>query len=274
MDGLQRLTTFTRFLGDELKLAGLANGAPSASEHILEGKYFTDLSIGLRERVEDTALTMYILDAKAPERARLDIFERVNSGEPLSRQQMRNAIYNGPGTKWLAAATSGKPFLDATGRTLNRRTMRDREAVNRFCAFKLFGWKAYDSGDLDRFLADCLLKMNEMSESQLLKLREEFDESMRLNYKYFGKHAFRKSLTAHGPDCQRTVINISLFDVCAVGFSHANLPHNSIKERIINLVKDATFESEITSSTNSTQAVHTRFEMMGHIFNAIDASEN
>lgn len=139
VDGLQRLTTFVRFLENKFKLTDLSNENTETMEHTLEGKYFKDLPIGLRERVEDTGLTMYILDAKAPERARLDVFERVNSGEPLTRQQMRNALYNGTGTRWLAEAAEGKPFQKATGGTLNDRTMRDREAINRFCAFQLLG---------------------------------------------------------------------------------------------------------------------------------------
>src|SRR5450830_1477801 len=130
VDGLQRLTTFARFLGNELRLTGLTS--ENVSGHALEGKYFSELPLNLQERVQDTQLTMYILDAKAPERARLDIFERVNSGEPLTRQQMRNALYNGPATQWLKLAAEKDSFRDATGRSLNVKTMRDREAINRF----------------------------------------------------------------------------------------------------------------------------------------------
>ena len=266
VDGLQRLRTFVRFLSNDLKLTGLAGDNAEKTEHILEGKYFRDLPIGLQERVGDTALTMYILDAKAPERARLDIFERVNSGEPLTRQQMRNAIYSGHGTKWLADATSGKAFLSATAESLNKRTMRDREAVNRFCAFKLFGWEAYKSSDLDRFLADCLLKMNETSASDRDNLRKDFDRAMTLNHRYFGIHAFRKSLSSENRYRQRSVINISLFEVCSVAFSQQRPIDKNIKKKIIKLVKNPTFEDAITYSTNSTKAVRTRFEMMEMVF--------
>ena len=44
---------------------------------------------------------MYIVDSKAPPRARLDIFERVNGGEPLTRQQMRNCLFMGKATQFL-----------------------------------------------------------------------------------------------------------------------------------------------------------------------------
>ena len=139
VDGLQRLTTFSRFLDNQFRLEGLASGDKKSGSHSLEGKYYKQLPINLQERVQDTQLTMYILDAKAPERARLDIFERVNSGEPLTRQQMRNALYSGPATEWLRDASKGKAFQTATGGSLNPKTMRDREAINRFCAFSLLG---------------------------------------------------------------------------------------------------------------------------------------
>ncbi len=90
VDGQQRLVTFKRFLADDFPLTKLGEGHP------LNGHRFSDLPIYLQERVEDTQLTLNILDHNTPERARLDIFQRVNSGETLTRQQMRNALYYGP----------------------------------------------------------------------------------------------------------------------------------------------------------------------------------
>ena len=86
VDGLQRLSTFQRFVNDKLKLK-----LPTQEE--LNGKRFSELSPKLQNRIEDCNLILYIIDAKVPERARLDIFERVNGGVPLTRQQMRNCLY-------------------------------------------------------------------------------------------------------------------------------------------------------------------------------------
>ena len=41
---------------------------------------------------------LYIIDAKVPERARLDIFEHVDGGVALTRQQMRNCLHMGKAT--------------------------------------------------------------------------------------------------------------------------------------------------------------------------------
>lgn len=273
VDGLQRLTTFSRFLGNHFKLTGLASGEDGKASNELEGKYFAQLPLGLQERVLDTQLTMYILDAKAPERARLDIFERVNSGEPLTRQQMRNALYNGVGTNWLKEAAAGAPFQAATGRSLNPKTMRDREAINRFCAFKLLGRDKYKTSDMDGFLADGLAALSSLQEHERRQLREKFDTAMLLNHKLFGEHAFRKSL-ASAVKSYRTVINISLFEVCAVTMS--SLPtklddasERQLQETVVELVNNPQFDRWITYSTNGTSSVQGRFASMEKLISQI-----
>lgn len=266
VDGLQRLTTFARFLDGELKLTGLSNADEQGSKE-LDGKFYDDLPINLQERVADTQLTMYILDAKAPERARLDIFERVNSGAVLTRQQMRNALFNGPATRWLKAAAEAEPFQKATAGSLDSKTMRDREAINRFCAFAVLGPEDYNSGDMDGYLAKSLHALAKMDEDQRGALRHRFDASMNLNFELFGQHAFRKSLASESVDAPRSVINISLFETTAVALSkiHDQLGENeyeSLRETIEGLVHDEDFARAITYSTNSTQAVRTRFAIM------------
>lgn len=267
VDGLQRLTTFARFVGGELKLTGLAGEGHGPGSHALEGRTFQTLPLNLQERVLDTQLTMYILDAKAPERARLDIFERVNSGEPLTRQQMRNALYNGPATQWLKRAAESVAFLAATQRKLNPKTMRDREAINRFCAFKLLGWEHYTTGDMDGFLAEGLGALSALSDSSREELLQTFERVMVLNRHLFKDHAFRKSLASEYAGAAKTVINISLFEVCAVAMSESyilNGPslHPILAEVVVSLVRDEEFARAITYSTNSTAAVQRRFALM------------
>lgn len=266
VDGLQRLTTFARFVGNDLKLTGLVSGERTGS-HELEGKTFDRLPLNLQERVLDTQLTMYILDAKAPERARLDIFERVNSGAQLTRQQMRNALYNGPATQWLKQAAEGEPFKKATAGSLDSKAMRDREAINRFCAFALLGWESYTAGDMDSFLAQGLKRLADISDGERKTLREDFDAAMSLSSRLFGPHAFRKSLASEWVDAARSVINISLFEVSAVilarfaRFSDGS-DDDEIREIIENLVRDDDFARSITYSTNSTQPVKKRFSTL------------
>jgi hypothetical protein len=266
VDGLQRLSTFQAFLTNKLRLTGLGK------DHPLEGKRFNDLLVKLQERVEDTQLTLYILDKSAPEAARLDIFDRVNSGIPLSRQQMRNALYNGKATRWLARMADEAQFLSVTGGSLSRLTMRDREAINRFLGFHILNWRTYTSGDIDLFLAQALSELNKQNDEHINGLTKQFLASMHRNEVLFNRHAFRKSLVDAGPNgnarlAYRSVINISLFDVLSVLFvkisdKQISSDGEAIRAKIVELLADANFVNSITYSTNSTVQVRTRFTMM------------
>ena len=264
VDGLQRLSTFRRFLDDELKLSFAK--AEEDPPHPLEGKRFSGLELKLQERVEDTQLTLYILDSKAPERAKLDIFERVNSGEPLTRQQMRNCLYSGEATRWLKRCAESPAFLAATGGSLRAKTMRDREAVNRFCAFAILGWTHYRSGEMDSFLAEALDTMNKMNAPELNRLEARFLRAMSVNESLFKRHAFRKSLHTEN-DANRSALNIALFDVCSVVLSLIDEGIIStrgvaIKDSIAALLNDEAFNNSITYATNDKKRVATRFEKM------------
>ena len=43
----------------------------------------------------------------------MEIFERVNGGTRLSRQQMRNALYCGEATKWLKETAECEMFFSS-----------------------------------------------------------------------------------------------------------------------------------------------------------------
>ncbi len=273
VDGLQRITTFLNYVNDEFKIRGTGLNDGGNRESSIEGKKFSQLPLKLQERILDTQLIMYILDANAPERARLDIFERVNSGIALSRQQMRNAVYNGPATRWLKKAVESELFHAATGYALKPEIMRDREAVNRFCAFSILGVDEY-RGDMDEFLAKALRYMNDPdNEACLNDLMKKFNRSLQSNRQLFKRHAFRKSLVFEGPGIKRGKLNISLFDVCTVLLAEfpeeisleSELGHK-IREAMVNLIDDEQFNSAISYFTNNTKSVRTRFELATKAF--------
>lgn len=256
VDGLQRLSTFHRFLKNELRLK-----LPKQAQ--LDRKHFQDLSPKLQNRVEDCNLVLYIIDDKVPEQARLDIFERVNSGVPLTRQQMRNSLYMGPATRFLKEEAGTEIFVKATGHSLRTPTMRDREFVNRFCAFHLLPLEVYRD-DMDDFLARTLERMNEMDAPALDALSAEFRNSLRNNFSVFGEHAFRKHVP--GQD-RRSILNASLWDVMITGL--ARIPESTVKARaeglkarFYALMDDQAFNQSITYGPNSGNQVRHRFGVM------------
>ncbi len=270
VDGLQRLSTFHRFLEDDLALR-----LPGQAE--LDGKRFSELSPKLQNRVEDCNLVLYIVDAKVPERARLDIFERVNGGVPLSRQQMRNCLYMGPGTRFLREHAESDLFREATGHSLRADKMRDREFVNRFCAFQLLPIETYsDEGRMDEWLARALSHMNQRPPAELDALGAAFRATLRINHEIFGKHAFRKHTRWQS---HRSVLNASLWDVMSTGLSKvpeaaARARASTLRERFFGLMESDRFIKSITYGPNTANQVRHRFTtfraMLQDIFGAID----
>lgn len=263
VDGLQRLSTFKRFVNDELALK-----LPESNE--LNGKTFTELTPKLQNRIEDCNLILYIIDSKVPERARLDIFDRVNGGVPLTRQQMRNSLYMGKATRFLKAEASTDLFRKATGNSLDSRTMRDREFVNRFCAFTLVSLDNY-KGDMDEHLAAGLINLNMRTEVFVESLSQKFRRSLTNNFKVFGKHAFRKHTS---PDDSRSLINASLWDTMIVGLARysesvVEAKAEKLRQAFYGLIEDSTFKSSITYSTNDVKKVLTRFNMTSEMLREI-----
>jgi len=270
VDGQQRLTTLKRFLNNELHL-------DLEDRRDLHTKTFEHLEPRLQNRVEDCQLRCYIIDHKVPERARLDIFERVNSGEGLTRQQMRNALYNGPATQFLRDEASTELFLDATGRSLDAKKMQDREFVNRFCSFSLLPLddkeKGY-KGDMDDWLARGLRAVEKLPEVDRKHLSEKFRLGLRNNFTVFGKQAFRKHRQA---EQKRSIINASIFDVMISELSKRDeatvaSKADALREAFVKRMDDQEFVSAVTYGPNTPKEVRKRFEiasaMMKEVFDA------
>lgn len=270
VDGRQRLTTLRHFLSGSLRL-----NLPDRTE--LHRKSFGSLEPRLQNRIEDCQLHFYIIDHNVPERARLDIFERVNGGEVLTRQQMRNAIFNGPATIFLRKEAETDIFRKATGGSLNKKKMQDREFVNRFCSFRLLRLEEY-KGDMDEWLAKSLQAINAAARGSsdsapplVRELRARLERSLRNNYAVFGEHAFRK----HYPYSQRRgVINASLFDVMSTNLSNYEeeevlSKREDLRAGFFELMTDETFLRSITYSPNTPNVVRTRFGIAGELFEGV-----
>ena len=261
VDGLQRLSTFQRFVNNELQLQ--LKDRPE-----LHKKSFNDLAPKLQNRIEDCQLILYIIDAKVPEQTRLDIFERVNGGVPLTRQQMRNCMFVGDATRFLKDESRTEVFLKATGRSLNTKTMRDREFVNRFCAFQILDLDEYK--DMDKFLAESLIKMNK--EPELLPtLSSQFRTTLANNFHLFSRYAFRRHTRNQSV---RGVFNAALWDVMSTGLSRYS--ENLVKERskalkdgFYSLMENTAFEEAITLGTGHPRRVRTRFGMTRAMFQEV-----
>lgn len=254
VDGLQRLTTFARYLSNEFAL-NLANKQ-------LYGKRFDDLLPKLKNRLEDAQLILYVIDEAVPDQAKFDIFERVNGGVPLTRQQMRNCLYQGQATRWLRTEAESVTFIEATGGSLRSETMRDREVINRFCSFYLLGYKKH-KGNTDAFLADGLKRMNRLPDDELERLQHRLQRGLKNNMRVFGKHAFRKRW--RGKE-RRSRFNVALFDAFSVLLGKRQSTKverhaDELLEGYFDLMDDTDFVTAISNATDSPRRIRVRFDM-------------
>jgi hypothetical protein len=148
--------------------------------------------------------------------------------------------------------------------------MRDREFVNRFCAFQLLTLDDY-KGDMDDFLALALKKMNQSAPEVLERLSVEFRTSLTNNHQVFDKHAFRKHTN---PRDSRSVLNASLWDVMSTGLTRYSEPliegkAGQLRNAFYLLMRDDDFIRSITYGPNDARKVRHRFRVAKAMFEEV-----
>jgi hypothetical protein len=261
VDGLQRTHTLKSFIEGDLRLEGL-EAIPK-----LNDLTFNDLPIELKTRIEDKNLLLYILKPSVPLVVVYDIFNRINTGgTKLERQEVRNCIYIGESTRLLKELVEEDAFKIAIDYGISPNRMKDREAVLRYLAFKIYDYKSEYQNDMDEFLSQAMKKINSMTKKEIKNLKIDFLRSMRLSYEFFGTDNFRLPT-----EFSRGRINIAIFESISYFFSNESEEYlYSNKEKIIDnyrnlLLKDQNYLDSVRFSTGTTSKVRNRFLLVQQI---------
>lgn len=171
IDGVQRLTTITKFFKDEFALEGMTTFKN------LEGKKFSELG-EYQAELESTTIRCIVLRKENPKRLIREIFARLNQGAvQLSYQEIRHAIY--PGTlDNLLIELSNNPVIANFGIADNSSTEKDSrepdEQVLRFFAFSNdLKLESYNDV-LSSFLDDFMEQNSDASKELINELRTKF----------------------------------------------------------------------------------------------------
>jgi hypothetical protein len=270
VDGLQRLTSLKRFIIDkELRLSGL--------EFLrrYDNHNYDELPRNLQRRIQETQVIVFVIQEKTPPDVKFKIFKRINTGGlPLSSQEIRHALYQGPVTKFLRELAESKEFLDATDRGIKDNRMGDRECVLRFVAFLLTPPVDYPAkGELDPFLSQAMGTLNGCSDL-FPELRSRFLRAMLRAKLLFGNKAFRKVSPVtywRGP------LNKALFEAWAVNldaideacFSVLLQRKGDLLDAFVALTQQPDFSSAISQGTGDASKVRLRFSRIRSLIEGI-----
>ncbi|MBD2148605.1 DUF262 domain-containing protein [Pseudanabaena sp. FACHB-1277] len=267
VDGLQRTSTLYEFVNNGFKLQGLEalkklNGYSFSDLKNLSGDYQT--------KIEDKKLNLYVIRPSVPSKVVYDIFNRINTGGTnLQRQEVRNCIFLGKSTQLLKELAESDEFKVAINQGISPKRMKDREAVLRYLAFRIFDYEKDYQGDMSNFLETAMKKINTMKSSEIESLKDDFQRVMNITYEFFGKRNFRLPTNQ-----TRGKISIAIFESVAYFFSiKEDLFLKQHKTQIIDnferLIKNADYLDSVKNATSSKAKVISRFNLAQEILGDI-----
>lgn len=270
IDGLQRICAIRDFVLEKenpLKLEGLQ------FLKNFDGFTFSQLARPEVKRIKSLKITMNTLRKGTPLDVKYIIFQRVNTaGVPLTPQEMRHALNQGPAAIFIKELADMESFKKATNYSVESKRMQDRDFVNRFIAF-FIGYQDY-MGDLDMFLNDKMGELNKMTSKQRDDIRVSFDKAMKCCYEIFKKDTFRKR---YKQEDRRKPISKSVYDTLSVNIAWLSDEERKLllknteafKAGMIRLFNDKKFDFSITTGTGKKYNVEQRFTMVKSLIKEI-----
>lgn len=270
IDGSQRICAIRDFVLEKenpLKLEGLQ------FLKNFDGFTFSQLARPEVKRIKSLKITMNTLRKGTPLDVKYIIFQRVNTaGVPLTPQEMRHALNQGPAAIFIKELADMESFKKATNYSVESKRMQDRDFVNRFIAF-FIGYQDY-MGDLDMFLNDKMGELNKMTSEQRDDIRVSFDKAMKCCYEIFKKDTFRKR---YKQEDRRKPISKSVYDTLSVNIAWLSDEERKLllknteafKAGMIRLFNDKKFDFSITTGTGKKYNVEQRFTMVKSLIKEI-----
>lgn len=259
VDGLQRLSTLRDFvITQTMKLQDL--------EFLTQfhGCDFNALPRNYQRRIEETQVTVYLIERGTPPEVKFNIFKRINTGGlPLSSQEIRHALNQGPVTSYLKDLAHSPEFKQATSYGVSDSRMAARECVLRFMAFIITPPDRYKAADFDAFLSETMAYLNKATQSERDELAERLIRSLKASCEIFGETAFRKPKQRN-----RSPINKALFEVWTVTMDHLSnekieqlkAAKEKVRDAIVSFMrKDFEFLNAVSQGTGDVSKVRLRF---------------
>ena len=252
IDGVQRITTISRFFNDEFRLEGL-----TVFEE-LNGKLFSELGT-FQNELESTTIRCVILRKENPHGLVQEIFARLNQGAvQLSAQEIRHAIYPGALDN-LLKELSEIEFVSKFQQGENPKDSREQEElVLRFYALDS-DLNDYD-GKLSKYMDNYMRLNQHLSEDEFAEKKQIFINTLDKCISIFEDSVFIN--VSKNTKKQ----SIALYDLLMWSFSKEDKNMLlSKKESIVSafntLCADAEFEKTLSGGLQQKSAIKKRREL-------------
>ena len=282
VDGVQRLSTISLFMKDQHTL----NGSDLEYLQSFDGQCYKDLDPASFRRFRSTQIVVHVIEPQTPDEVKYDIFGRVNTlGSPLSAQEIRHAMSKDKSRSILKELSELEAFDEATawsfwrrdidsenGWTRDSNRMANRELALRFCAFRNYSDEEYrQHTSLDAFLVGYTRRLDGVSQehpsindSELKKLKADFERAMLSATEILGKAAFRRwplDQKRRGP------INRAVFESQAIALADYPFKKLIAKKDVIlhefrQAFNDPDYSASVTVGTGAPASVQYRLKYL------------
>ena len=251
IDGVQRIRTLERYLGDKLVMGELDKLG------FLQNLKYSQLPASQQRRFRNRTLRMIVLSERSDQDVRFDIFERINTGSvTLSPAEFRRGAFPGPFYDLVRNCAESDLFrrvcpLPAT--KLRRR--EGEELVLRFFAYAE-RYHLFDH-DVTRFLNGYLRDKNRHrnTPAEIGRLHETLDRVLTFVEQHF-PHKFAKS--ARGQAIPRV-----RFEALSVGTCLAIERKPGLRPRNVDWLDSKEFQTHTTTdASNSGPKLRARIEFV------------
>lgn len=213
VDGSQRLRTLAEFIFGDLVLT------PLEQLTALSGLQFSDLSESRQRKIKNRSIRGIVLNELADEPARLDMFERINTGSKIANKaEIRRGALAGKFTDMIIDLSNDPVFHELAPMTAKSKKERGyEELLSRFFAYS-DGLENYRDRPSD-FIYEYTKKMNQHFETDP-NLRQQYVDRFNLVLSFVGKNftlGFKKTPKARTtPRSRFEAISIGIYQAISL----------------------------------------------------------
>jgi uncharacterized protein with ParB-like and HNH nuclease domain len=257
IDGNQRLNSINLYLKDDFALKGLT-AYPE-----IEGYKFTELDPRFQRHILNRTIRCIVILKDTHPQIKFDVFERLNTGSaPLTAQELRHGIHNGPLMDLLEKLSKDKHWLELSGNRGDKR-MKGDELILRFFALSE-GWRNY-SKPMVSFLNSYAERNRKVSDNKIDELEHSFSSTFNkcyllldnLIYKTFDNNFKNIKFNAALFDAQM----VSIFELNPNSIQIEKIDKRKFRDELSKLLSDDTFSKYISSGTTDKTSVLERIRL-------------